>query len=189
MTRAAVGLGSNLGDRPANLRRALEGIRALGDVVAVSSVYETAPVGGPEQGRYLNAVAVVETDLDPGALLEGCLALERALGRRRRERWGPRSIDLDVLLYGDTAVDRPGLTVPHPRMKERRFVLEPLAEAWPDARLPDGTAVSDLLEAVAGQDVVRFAPARGMSYLAVFLATGLAAVALWLLIDAVIGRL
>lgn len=189
MTRAAVGLGTNLGDRTDNLRRALDGLRRLGRVVAVSSVYETAPVGGPEQGRYLNAVAVVDTDLDAAALLEGCLAIEREMGRERRERWGPRVIDLDLLLFGDETVDGPGLTVPHPRMEQRRFVLEPLVEAWPDARLPDGTPVSALLDGVAGQEVVRFAPVRGASYLVVFAVTGLAAVVLWLLIDAVLGRL
>ena len=188
MTRAAVAIGSNLGDRAANLRAGIEGLRGLGEVKATSSVYETAPVGGPAQGAYLNAVVVVETDLDAAALLEGCLDIERSLGRERTERWGPRTIDLDLILFGDAEIDLPGLAVPHPRMGQRRFVLEPLIEAWPDARLPDGRAVSALLPGVADQEVVRFRPVGGPAYLAVFAVTGLAAVGLWLLIDLVIGR-
>ena len=104
----------------------------MGPVGAVSSVYETAPVGGPDQGDYLNAVVLAETDLPPADVLERLLDIERGMGRERRERWGPRTIDLDLLVYGDRSVDVPGLTVPHPRMAERRFVLEPLAEVWPD---------------------------------------------------------
>jgi 2-amino-4-hydroxy-6-hydroxymethyldihydropteridine diphosphokinase len=126
-------------------------------LVATSSIYETAPVGGPDQGAYLNAVAVVETDLAPRRLLDVMLDVERRMGRVRRERWGPRTIDLDLLLHGDSAVDEPGLTVPHPRLTERRFALEPLLEAWPEATLPDGRPLADFLEAVADQDVVRVA--------------------------------
>jgi 2-amino-4-hydroxy-6-hydroxymethyldihydropteridine diphosphokinase len=126
-------------------------------LVATSSIYETAPVGGPDQGAYLNAVAVVETDLAPRRLLDVMLDVERRMGRVRRERWGPRTIDLDLLLHGDSAVDEPGLTVPHPRLTERRFALEPLLEVWPEATLPDGRPLADFLEAVADQDVVRVA--------------------------------
>jgi 2-amino-4-hydroxy-6-hydroxymethyldihydropteridine diphosphokinase len=124
-------------------------------VVAVSPLYETAPVGGPDQGPYLNAVVVLDTPLDAAALLEECLAIERSRGRERRERWGARTLDLDILLYGDAVLDGPGLRVPHPRLGERRFVLQPLLDAWPDATLPDGTALATLLGGVAGQQVTR----------------------------------
>ncbi len=152
MARAAIGLGSNLGDRRARLAAAVRRLEAAGVVAAVSSLYETAPIGGPAQGPFLNAVVVVETALAPRALLDLCLAAEREAGRRRLVRWGPRSLDLDLLLYGRTVVDEPGLRVPHPRLAERRFVLEPLAEAWPGAALPDGTPVADLLAGVADQE-------------------------------------
>lgn len=127
-------------------------------VVAVSSLYETAPIGGPAQGPFLNAVVVVETALTPRALLDHCLAVERGAGRRRLVRWGPRSLDLDLLLYDRTVVDEPGLRVPHPQLAARRFVLEPLAEAWPGATLPDGTPVAALLAGVADQEA---APVAG----------------------------
>ncbi len=154
---AAVGLGSNLGDREAHLRQAVGGLGALGDVVAVSSLYETAPIGGVPQAPYLNAVAVVATSLGARALLDGLLGLEAAAGRERRERWGPRTLDCDLLLYGDATVDEPGLRVPHPRLTERRFVLEPLLEIRPAATLPDGTVLEPLLDAVAGQQVAAVA--------------------------------
>jgi dihydroneopterin aldolase/2-amino-4-hydroxy-6-hydroxymethyldihydropteridine diphosphokinase len=155
--RVAVGLGSNLGNRTGYLQEAIDHLAAVTTLVATSSIYETAPVGGPDQGAYLNAVAVVETDLAARRLLEVMLDVERRMGRVRRERWGPRTIDLDLLLHGDSAVDEPGLTVPHPRLTERRFALEPLLEAWPEATLPDGRPLADFLEAVADQDVVRVA--------------------------------
>jgi 2-amino-4-hydroxy-6-hydroxymethyldihydropteridine diphosphokinase len=152
MARAAIGLGSNLGDRRGLLAGAVRRLGAAGPVVAVSSLFETAPVGGPEQGPFLNAVAVVETSLEPRALLDLCLGAEREAGRERRVRWGPRSLDLDLLLYGCETVDEPGLRVPHPRLAARRFALEPLVEAWPEAALPDGTPVASLLAAVADQE-------------------------------------
>lgn len=139
MTRAYLGLGSNLGDRLANLQRAVdllngtEGVR----VVRSSRVYETDPVG-PPQPRYLNAVLAVETSLDPRGLLESGLAVEDAMGRVRGERWGPRVVDVDVLTVDDVEVDEPDLRVPHPRMHERAFVLVPLSELDPDATLPGG---------------------------------------------------
>ena len=117
----------------------------------MSSIWETAPVGGPPQGEYLNAVVAMPTVLGPRPLLEACLDLERRAGRERRERWGPRLLDLDLLLYSDAVIDALGLRVPHPRMHERRFVLAPLAEAWPGVEVPGQGRVEDLLAAVAGQ--------------------------------------
>jgi 2-amino-4-hydroxy-6-hydroxymethyldihydropteridine diphosphokinase len=150
MIRAYVGLGANVGNRRDNLDRAVEllardpGIR----VVAVSTVRETDPVGYVDQPRFLNAVAALDTDLAPRKLLDRLLAVERALGRKRTgPRFGPRTIDLDLLVYGDETVDEPGLTVPHPRLAERRFVLEPLAELAPDLVLPDGRRIRDLVTA------------------------------------------
>ena len=122
---AAIGLGSNLGDRRLHLDNA---VAALDGVVAVSRYVETDPVGGPPQGRYLNAAAIVETDATPRELLARCRALEEAAGRTREERWGPRTLDLDLLLYGDRVVADDDLVVPHPRLAERAFVLGPLAE-------------------------------------------------------------
>jgi 2-amino-4-hydroxy-6-hydroxymethyldihydropteridine diphosphokinase len=151
-TRAAVGLGSNLGDRRALLAAAVQGLAAgAGTVVAVSSLYETEPIGGPRQGPYLNAVVVVDTALGPRSLLELCLGLEQDVGRVRRVRWEARALDVDVLLYDGIAVAEPGLSVPHPRMRERRFVLEPLVEAWPEAAFPGGARVSDLLPGLSAQ--------------------------------------
>ena len=153
MIRAAIGLGSNLGDRARHIGDAVSSLSELGSVVRVSSLYETAPVGGPDQGPYLNGVVVFETDLPVRDLLTRCLEIEKEHGRERRERWGPRTLDLDVLLYGEQVVAEPDLTIPHPRMVERRFVLEPLLEVWPDAALPDGTAISDFRAGVADQVV------------------------------------
>ena len=129
--RAFLGLGSNLGDREAYLQAAVDRLAAAG-LVAVSPIYETAPVGGPEQGAYLNCVVELDTDLSPRQLLEVGQALERAAERVRAERWGPRTLDVDVLLVGDDEVHEPDLEVPHPRMWERDFVLVPLADIAPD---------------------------------------------------------
>ena len=140
MTRAHVALGSNLGDRMATLDAAVRAMDAdeQTHVMAVSQVYETEPSGGPEQGPYLNAVAVLETDRSPRELLALLLATEDGLGRVRGERWGPRTLDLDLLLYDGPPIDSPELTVPHPRAKERAFVLVPLVDADPFATFPDG---------------------------------------------------
>jgi 2-amino-4-hydroxy-6-hydroxymethyldihydropteridine diphosphokinase len=149
--RSYIGLGSNLGDRERFLRRALELLRAEPgiDVTGVSSVRETDPVGVVDQPRFLNAVASVETDLGARQLLDRLLAAERVLGRRRDSpRFGPRTIDLDLLLYGDEEIDEPGLTVPHPRLAERRFVVEPLHELDPGLVVPGRGPVSDLLSAL-----------------------------------------
>ena len=132
--RAFLGLGSNMGDRLGHLRGALEG---LPDVVAVSQVYETEPVGGPPgQDRYLNAVVELDTDLSPRALLAVAHRLESAARRVRQVRFGPRTLDVDVLLVGDLHVEEDDLVVPHPRMWERRFVVVPLAELAPDVVPP-----------------------------------------------------
>lgn len=137
-TVAYVALGSNLGDRRAHLRYA---VRALPEVVAVSGLYETDPVGGPEQGPYLNLVAKLETEQTPFELLETCLAIEAGAGRERTVRWGARTLDLDVLLWGDARIESEHLTVPHPRMWERRFVLTPLGDLAPEL-LPDNWEAS-----------------------------------------------
>ena len=142
MTLAYVGLGSNLGDREATIRAA---IAALPGVVAVSELRETDPVGVTEQPAFLNGTVALTTDLSPRELLDTLLAVERDLGRERRERWGPRTIDLDLLLYGGETVDEPGLTIPHPRLHERRFVLEPLAELDPQLLIPGRGQVDELL--------------------------------------------
>ena len=124
MTRAYVGLGANLGDREATIRRAA----ALLGAARLSPILETEPWGYADQPKFLNAVAEVETDLGPRQLLDRLLEIERQLGRvREGPRYGPRTIDLDLLLYGDEVVEEPGLSVPHPRLAERLFVLEPLA--------------------------------------------------------------
>jgi 2-amino-4-hydroxy-6-hydroxymethyldihydropteridine diphosphokinase len=127
--RAFLGLGSNLGDRLGTLRRS---VAAVPDRVAVSPVYETDPVGGPAQGAFLNAVVELDTELSPHGLLELCQSLERGARRERLERWGPRTLDVDVLLVGDLRIDDDDLVVPHPRMWERRFVLAPLRDLAPE---------------------------------------------------------
>lgn len=148
MTRAYLALGSNLGDRGAHLQRAVDGLRAAGvRVVAVSRVYETDPVGGPAQGPYLNAVVAIETDLDAHALLALAQRLERDAQRVRTERFGPRTLDVDVLLYGDAVIDDADLVVPHPRMWERGFVLAPLRDVAP--HLVDASASWEGVRATA----------------------------------------
>jgi 2-amino-4-hydroxy-6-hydroxymethyldihydropteridine diphosphokinase len=146
--RAYVGLGSNLGDRQALLRHALLHLagRPGITVVGVSSVRETEPVGMLEQPDFLNQAAALETTLSARELLDALLAVERSLGRERRgARFGPRNIDLDLLLYGDAIIDEPGLVVPHPRLHERRFALEPLAELDPLLEVPERGPVATLL--------------------------------------------
>ena len=129
MTRAFLGIGSNLGDRLGYLQAA---VAAMPDCVAVSGVYETEPVGGPEQGSYLNAVAELDTRLSARGLLELCRTLEVSAERVREVRWGPRTLDVDVLWVDGEEVDEPDLVVPHPRMTERAFVMTPLGELAPD---------------------------------------------------------
>jgi 2-amino-4-hydroxy-6-hydroxymethyldihydropteridine diphosphokinase len=156
VTRAHVALGSNLGDRMATLDAAVRALDAdeQTHVMAVSRVYESDPVGGPEQGPYLNAVAVLETDRDPHSLLGLLLLTEERLGRVRTERWGPRTADLDLILYDGPPVISPDLTVPHPRARERSFVLVPLLEVDPYATFPDGETAAEAL--------VRLGPVSGV---------------------------
>ena len=130
---AYLALGSNIGDRRAILR---EAVAAIPEVVAVSPVYETDPVGGPEQGPFYNIVIELRTRRSPRELLALCWELERAAGRVRRIRWGPRTLDVDVLLVGDLVVDSDDLTVPHPRMAQRNFVMAPLLDLAPDIEVP-----------------------------------------------------
>jgi 2-amino-4-hydroxy-6-hydroxymethyldihydropteridine diphosphokinase len=138
--RAFLGLGSNLGDRVAHLRAA---VASLPDLFRTSPVYETAPVGGPDdQGPYLNLVAELHTSRSPRQLLELCTRLEQDAGRVREVRWGPRTLDVDVLLIEGLEVDEPDLQVPHPRLAERRFVLAPLADLAPDLVTPAQVAAA-----------------------------------------------
>jgi len=155
VTAAAIALGSNLestvGDRAANLRRAVEELGTVGRVVAVSGFYDTAPVGYVDQPRFLNAAAIVETELAAGELLAGLLGIERRMGRDRSATVakGPRIVDLDLILFGDAVIERPELVVPHPAMRERRFVLEPLGEIAPEMVDPvTGRTVRELLAEV-----------------------------------------
>lgn len=148
MTRAYVGLGANVGPREVTILRAVELLAAADgvSVVAVSQLRETEPVGVVDQPAFLNAAVAVDTSLDARALLDVLLAIERELGRVRTERWGPRTIDLDLLVFGDETIDEPGLRVPHPRLGERRFALEPLAELAPDLVVPGLGRVADALQ-------------------------------------------
>ena len=144
MTRAYLALGSNLGDRAGYLQGAVDELAKTADVrvIAVSRVYETVPVGGPAQDDYLNAVAAIDTDLDPWQLLDVAHACEEHAQRVRAERFGPRTLDVDILLFGDVEMDDPALTVPHPRMWQRDFVLAPLRDVAPDL-VPDRVEASD----------------------------------------------
>jgi 2-amino-4-hydroxy-6-hydroxymethyldihydropteridine diphosphokinase len=149
VTRAYVGLGANLGPRETTIQAAVallaaeEGIQ----VVAQSTLHETDPVGTVDQPRFLNGVVALDTTLSPRELLDVLLRVERELGRvRDGERWGPRTIDLDLLVHGSQVVDEPGLHVPHPRLHERRFALEPLADLAPDLEIPGRGKVSEVLQ-------------------------------------------
>ncbi len=153
---AVIALGSNLGDRLGNLQGGLDALFAAPglDFVALSPVFETSPVGGPDQPAYLNAVLVTRTMLPARAILERCQAAENALGRVRQERWGPRTLDLDIIVYGDEVSDDPELTLPHPRAHERAFVLAPWCAADPAGRIPGRGGVCGLLAEI-GLDGVR----------------------------------
>lgn len=144
MTRAYIGLGSNVGERLDNLSEAVRRLHERGvGFVHSSRVYETQPVGGPQQPDFLNAVIEVETDLAPRPLLEACIAIEDEMGRERTpERWGPRNIDIDILSYADEQVDEPDLQIPHPRMHERGFVVIPLFELEADPMISGGGKLS-----------------------------------------------
>jgi 2-amino-4-hydroxy-6-hydroxymethyldihydropteridine diphosphokinase len=158
MSRIAVlALGSNLGDRAAALQGAVDAILESPAVtgVAVSPVYETAPVGGPEQPDYLNAVLLVDTELPALALLERAQAVEQTYGRLRDERYGARTLDVDVITIGDDVSNDPVLTLPHPRAHERAFVLHPLVDVAPDLVLPGRGGAAQLLAALPDQGTVR----------------------------------
>lgn len=157
-------LGSNRGDRLALLRKAEARLAATpgARVVARSSVYETEPVGLTDQPWFLNRVLLIETALEPHALLDVLQRVEHSLGRTRAVRWGPRTIDIDLLLYDDRTVASERLSIPHPELSRRRFVLLPLAEIDPDARLPDGRSVRDLLDALGESQRVRKIAPPGM---------------------------
>jgi 2-amino-4-hydroxy-6-hydroxymethyldihydropteridine diphosphokinase len=137
--KAYIALGSNLGDRAGYLLLALSRVSSLPQtrLSRLSHVYETDPIGPPGQGRYLNMVAEIETSLEPQFLMRALLDVERSLGRERQERWGARTIDLDLLLYGDAVMETPLLTLPHPRLPQRAFVLAPLCDLIPEARHPN----------------------------------------------------
>jgi len=149
VTRAYVALGSNLGDREGTLRAALDALAAEPgiDLVAVSRFYDTDPVGYLDQPRFLNGAAAIDTELPAGELLQRLLAVELRFGRSREDvpAQGPRTLDLDLLLYGGAEIDEPGLRIPHPRMHERRFVLEPLADLDPALDVPGKGQVQDIL--------------------------------------------
>lgn len=150
-TRAVLSLGANLGDRAATLRDAVDVLAQRVAVLAVSPFYETAPVGGPDQPRYLNAVVLVATSLAPSDLLALAHEVEDAAGRERAERWGPRTLDVDVVAYGDVRSTDPDLTLPHPRAHERAFVLRPWLDVDPHAVLPGHGRVADLLPRAVGE--------------------------------------
>jgi 2-amino-4-hydroxy-6-hydroxymethyldihydropteridine diphosphokinase len=149
VTHAYVALGSNLGDREATLHAAVDALAAEPgiDVVAVSRFFDTEPVGYVDQPRFLNGAAALETTLTARELLELLLAVERRFGRTREgaPAQGPRTLDLDLLLYGEAEIDEPGLSVPHPRLHERKFVLEPLADLDPELDVPGRGRVEDIL--------------------------------------------
>lgn len=155
--RAYIGLGANLGDPPAQLRRALQLLSQQAGVQLKqqSSFYRSAPLGPPDQAHYCNAVAAIETTLTAQDLLSCLLEIERTMGRERSgQRWQPRLIDLDLLLYGDEQIDLPGLRVPHPEMHKRNFVLLPLAEIAPEVQIPGFGTLSELVEKI-GRDGIQ----------------------------------
>jgi len=153
LTDAYLSLGSNLGDRLTILRGAVAELAATAgiEVRAVSSLYETAPVGLREQPDFLNAAVKLRTSLEPEALLDRCLEIEQRFDRRREIRWGPRTLDVDIILYGQLSIDTERLTIPHPRARERAFVLVPLVEIEPEIRI-EGARATDLLAGLQGDE-------------------------------------
>jgi 2-amino-4-hydroxy-6-hydroxymethyldihydropteridine diphosphokinase len=153
---AYLSLGSNVGDRTGNLNAALERLRAFGEVVAVSSFYETEPVEFTAQPWFLNCAVKLNTEKTPAQLLAGIVEIEQQMGRQRGQKKGPRTVDLDILLFGNSIVEDRGLTIPHPAMHRRRFVLEPLAEIAPEARHPVlKRTIQELLDALPPGQTVR----------------------------------
>lgn len=155
MTNVFLGLGGNLGDRRETMRSAVEAIREVIDDVRVSSLYESAAWGVTDQRAFLNAVVRGRTSLKPLDLLDAMQAIENDLGRVREQHWGPRLIDIDILLYGSAVIDAPRLQVPHPYMTQRGFVLRPLADLAAGLTLPDGSLVGELLTTVNQDDLRR----------------------------------
>ncbi|BCB21282.1 2-amino-4-hydroxy-6-hydroxymethyldihydropteridine diphosphokinase [Bosea sp. ANAM02] len=153
---AALAFGGNIGDPVAAFAAALKGLRAHPDIALgrLSSIYRTPPWGKTDQPEFLNMAVLVETSLQPADLLAFCLELERAGGRERRERWGPRTLDIDILTYGDAIIDQARLQIPHPRIPERAFVLTPLAEILPQRRI-GGRSVTELLAAATDETIRR----------------------------------
>lgn len=153
MTPYAVALGSNRGDRMDHMRRAVEELRELGAIEAISGLYETEPVGGPDQGPYLNAVVRLDSDLSPHELLRSLHDIEAAHERVRTVRWGPRTLDLDIVATDGIPIQTPDLEIPHPRAAERLFVLQPLCDVWPEALVGNGLTAAQARERVMDQEV------------------------------------
>jgi 2-amino-4-hydroxy-6-hydroxymethyldihydropteridine diphosphokinase len=154
MTTAHIGIGSNVGDRAVFCRRAVEMLTGIEGVTVekVSSLYETSPIGGPPQRSFVNLVVKIDTELSARALLEACKEIEPRLGREPSDiKWGPRVVDLDILLFDEEKISEPDLEIPHARMRERRFVLVPLLEIEPDVTDPWGTRYEDSLEEAEGE--------------------------------------
>ncbi len=162
MATVFIGLGSNLGDRVANIRMALEKLSSQPEIKirAVSSFYLTKPVGFQDQPDFVNAVAALETDLSPKEMLSVILKIENEMGRVRNFKWGPRNIDIDILLYDNLVLDTRELKIPHPFMTERAFVMKPLAEIAPKLKLPDGRTVKEIINGLDDQGVQRLTEVR-----------------------------
>ena len=146
--KAVIALGSNLGNRELNIDSAIAELAKIIEITHLSTNHETDPVGGPEQPKYLNAIAIAETELEPEALLTAMLEIENKLGRKREVHWGPRTLDLDLIVFGDEVIDSEFLVLPHPRAHERRFVLEPWLEIEPDAYIPGIGKVESILQRI-----------------------------------------
>jgi len=146
--KAVIALGSNLGNRELNIDSAIAELAKIVEITHLSTNHETDPVGGPEQPKYLNAIAIAETELKPEELLIAMLEIENKLGREREVHWGPRTLDLDLIVFGDEVIDSEILMLPHPRAHERRFVLEPWLEIEPDAYIPGIGKVESILQQI-----------------------------------------
>lgn len=153
--KAYLGLGSNVGDRKKNIFQAIKTLQSSASIISVSSLYEGTALEIGDQPDFLNAVISIESDLEPQALLALCKEIEKTIGRVERFRYGPREIDIDILLYSDMTVSSEELIIPHPKMLLRRFVLEPLLEIDPELKLPDGLGISSFLTEVGDQKLVR----------------------------------